>query len=230
MSHSLTITDFLANPNEGLSEFISIDSMKQAIEESSWNFHRSVFDHTMKVFGAVDKVISLQVPYLELLKPIKQDIAVYVDTTLGTHSRRVLLKAAVLLHDLGKVSLMCTGEREGTGCPGHAEESRRMFELKSSNILPLPMREHNYVSEIIGKHHDADRFICCQGEEQCAFELQKYRDENESMLIDLLLFYLCDFEGSKINFMVERQKPLIWKKISGLIFDAFKERRSYSAV
>jgi len=140
-----------------------------------------------------------------------------------------LLKVSSLLHDLGKVSLIRTGERWGTACPGHAEESRKIFE-SAGHVLPLPLREHNYVASIIGKHHDAEHFVGCQSTEQCEAELERYKRENEGIMIDLLLFYLCDFEGSKINLTVERQKPLIFKKICGVIFEAFAVRRSYSLV
>lgn len=226
MTHSLTVDEFLANPNQGLSEFISVDAMKQTVEESVWNFHQSVFSHTMKVLGVVDRIISLETPHLDLLRPVKRELSVYMDAPMVTHSRRILLKVSALLHDLGKVFVIRTGEeQEGTACPEHAEESRKLFESKIG-LLPLPFREQKYVAEIIGKHHKAENFLCCQGEEDCDIEFHKYREENEQILIDLLVFYLCDFEGSKVDFMVLRQKPIVFRKICSILLETFLWRRN----
>ncbi len=225
MPRSVTISEFLSHPALGLEEFVQVELLTRTVEDNEWHNGQSVWDHGMRTYRAVDKIISLHDPLLRILSPIKSEIAAHMDSTFGTHPRRVLMKVAALLHDIGKVSCVQTGLREQTACPGHAAESRKVFERHGS-VLPLPMREREYIAGIIGGHHDIDRFLSCQGDEHCAAELQKFRRENEHILIDLLIFYLCDFEGSKINFMVRRQKPQIWNKICGVLFDAFKERRA----
>lgn len=142
-----------------------------------------------------------------------------MDSLVAEHSRRTLLKVAALLHDIGKISTIQSAGRGATSCPEHATESLRIFESRR-HFLPLTFREQAYVAQIIEKHHDIDRFICCQSPEHCAAGLERYRRENEHILIDLLLFYLSDVEGSRTSQAVKNQKPLIWKQISGIIFDA----------
>lgn len=221
MNQILDVAQFISNPKENIQKFISIRDLVRTVENNDWHLSQSVLDHTMDVFNSVDRIISLDDPLMRYVEPIRQEILEYMDTPVRSNSRRLLLKIAALLHDLGKVSTIQIKSDGKTTCPGHALESKRLFEQKAE-LLSAPQIEVAYIANIIGKHHDADAFMDALELDKYADELARYRSGNKDTVVDLLFFYIFDFEGCKINSNIRDQKPSMYKKVCNIIFDEFK--------
>ncbi len=122
--------------------------LQEAIEHSAdgWHDHESVFDHTLSVMNAMEKIL---LDYRKLKKIFGKKI--------DKNTKKILLKVATILHDVGKKKTMV--EQDGfTKCPGHEKMGVDIAEkiLKNFNISEAETR---YVLDIIANHTELHKLL-----------------------------------------------------------------------
>lgn len=122
--------------------------LQQAVENSAdgWHDHESVFDHTLSVMSALEKILS---NYRKLKRIFNKKI--------DKNTKKILLKVTTIFHDIGKKGTMV--EQDGfTRCPGHEELGVKMTKeiLKSFDISE---KETQFVLDIIANHTEFHKLL-----------------------------------------------------------------------
>lgn len=117
--------------------------LQTVIENSddSWHDNESVFDHTMMVMSALERL------FLDAKRNLKRELNQKIDQ----NSKKILLKVAAIFHDIAKKETIVVKEDGYTSCPGHAELGKK----KAEPILErfdLSEKEKQFVLDIIGGH------------------------------------------------------------------------------
>jgi UTP:GlnB (protein PII) uridylyltransferase len=123
---------------ESLPEFYELkDSVENS--EDGWHQQEPVFDHTLSVMEALEKV------FID-----NNNLEAVFDKKIDNYSRKDLLEIAAAFHDIGKKEAMAK-EGEFTKCAGHEKISVE----KTKAILErfnLSHRENELVLDIIANH------------------------------------------------------------------------------
>lgn len=117
--------------------------LKNVIENTNdgWHDNESTFDHTIAVMSALEKM------FLKASGRLKKTLNQKIDT----NTRRILLKVAVIFHDIAKKETIIKDENGFTSFPEHAELSAK----KTKNILErfdLSEKEKQFILDIIAGH------------------------------------------------------------------------------
>lgn len=213
----IDLQGFIARPESYHEAFAPIRDLEQVIENNEWHQRQSVFDHSIATFRAIRPTLDIALPELSSFVDQRQRIAQYASSRVnGDHVRADLLSFSALFHDAGKTTTLVMTPDGKTSCPDHAKESAQIFG-RVRDLFEVSWREGEYVQNIIAHHHDADAFIDTTGTSKFESEVRTFFTVNREIVIDLLLFYIADFEGCKTCEKIKRLKKQHYEVVFGLI-------------
>jgi putative nucleotidyltransferase with HDIG domain len=124
--------------------------LKDVIENSAdgWHDQESVFDHTLSVMNALEKA------FLNFHGYIKGTI----NKEVTTNTRKILLKVATVLHDIGKKETIVKDQNGFTICEGHEKISVQKAK-KILNLFDVSREEAEFILNIIENHHIFHRLL-----------------------------------------------------------------------
>ena len=224
---SKKLREIINDPEANLSQILDITMLENTIENNDWHLSQSVLDHTLKVFKHLENIFQLEFPYSSNLNPHKDLFINYMVSKVNNkHSRLNLLKFAALLHDIGKPDTIVINNNGITSCPNHAIISADMFR-KLSDQFDIDSIEKDYILQIIKKHHNHDNFIGFMDSADYREKKSFFIKENKIFSVDLLAFYLADFEGCDVNDQISKTKSSIYSEVINTIgscLDEFKDK------
>ncbi len=117
--------------------------LKDVVENSNdgWHDNESVFDHTLSVISALEK----------LFLGAKGNIKKLLNQKIDKNTRKILLKVAAIFHDIAKKETIAKDENGFTSCPHHAERGTEKTE-KILEHFDLSRKEKQFILDIIGGH------------------------------------------------------------------------------
>jgi tRNA nucleotidyltransferase/poly(A) polymerase len=122
--------------------------LQKNLEQNDYH-HLDVWEHTLESISQLERVLDIEE---EVLKPWEEKITEYIDFEYSSgHSRRSLMKLAMLLHDIAKPH--CRGRREDGRITfiGH-ERLGSDYCRDYLDRLRFPRYERNYVCGLIEGH------------------------------------------------------------------------------
>tara|TARA_Y100000310_G_C20465746_1_gene707570 strand:+ start:256 stop:933 length:678 start_codon:yes stop_codon:yes gene_type:complete len=168
---------------EDLPEFYEL---KKVVEKSAWHQQWSVMEHTLAVMGHLEK----------LMDGAAENFSKYLNEMVEKHTRRELLWALALLHDIGKKeTIKEVGEM--ITCPGHEDRGA----LKAQVLLPkfdLTEAEQAIVVELIKHHGDLHKIVAPENTEREA-QMAELKKAAPHLFWMLLVFCQADTEGSQLQ-------------------------------
>ena len=119
--------------------------LKEVIENSKdgWHDNESVFDHTLFVMSALEK----------LFLKIGKNLETILNQKIDKNTRKILLKIATMFHDIAKKETWTKDENGFTHFPRHGELSGQKT-IKILDRFDLSTREKQFVADIIAGHMD----------------------------------------------------------------------------
>lgn len=147
---SITISQVTAvslKNNQYRSDFPEYYELETLEENGLWHDHQNVFDHVVKVFENLENDLAV-------LTPVGR---VYLEQTIGNHSRENLLKVATLLHDIAKKETLID-ENGKANCPGHEHlaagqvdnfKDRFGLDVQSLAYVKRIVLHHGFISDIL---------------------------------------------------------------------------------
>jgi len=124
--------------NENYAELLpEFYQLKKVVENSPWHVHQTVFDHVVKVYEEMEKLLK------------KSNLS---------PERKKLLRIATLLHDIAKPDTLITDQEGMARCPGHellgasrVKNFAQRFCLNELETITVEkiVRYHGFISEMI---------------------------------------------------------------------------------
>jgi hypothetical protein len=108
-----------------------------------------------------------------------------------------------LFHDIGKEDTIVKAADGTTRCPDHAAVSAYRFDGLGCQF-DLVHAERQYVHEIIARHHCADSIF--EATDSRDRTMKEFLVRNSDYTVDLLIFYVADFEGCDASSEVRQLK------------------------
>lgn len=131
--------------------------LESAVENGPWHDNQNVLDHVIAVFAGLEKVLELDGDGRASAQKIF--IETYLSESIGTKTRREILKVATLLHDIAKVDTLVKRPDGTANCPGHeligaarVKNFADRFDLSKNDeeYVERIVRYHGFISEILG--------------------------------------------------------------------------------
>ena len=170
---------------ESLPEFYEL---KDSVENSKdgWHQQESVFDHTLSVMEAAEKIFA-----------DNKNLEVSFEKKIDDYSRKELLQVATAFHDIGKKEAMVK-EGEFTKCTGHekigVEKTKAI--LERFNLSP---RETELVLNIIA-NHSVFHHLLNPDNQNFQKDLEKLHNGfDESIYPELIVLSYADTINSKLK-------------------------------
>ncbi len=172
-------------------------ALKSITENNPWHSNQNVFDHVVAVFEGLEEVSRLN--FLDDKK--RNKLSNYLNTKVGSLSRKELLTVATLLHDVAKADLLIKSPSGNTSCPGHELIGSSMV-IRFSDVFGLDEKGINQVTKIVHYHGDVNDFLTLiiHKDNQKKY-LRLLRTVVEDIDIELLLFMYADMMGSDLKML-----------------------------
>jgi len=162
--------------------------LKNSIENSKdgWHQQESVFDHTLNVMEALEKIFA-----------DNKNLKAALDKKIDNYSRKELLEIATAFHDIGKKEAL-TKECEFTKCAGHEE-----IGVKKTKIIlerfNLSSREIELVLDII-VNHSVFHHLLSPDNLNFQEDLESLKNRfGESIYPELIILSYADTVNSKLK-------------------------------
>ncbi len=124
-------------------------SSRDCVENNTWHNHESVFDHTLKVFGNMAKI-------MKNINNVRTEK--WLDEKIGKRSRKELLLISSLLHDMSKGESLVNNNDGITSCPKHEEragEKTKQFSV----VFGMDDKEIELVKKIVSHHGEMHKAL-----------------------------------------------------------------------
>jgi len=160
--------------------------LEELVENNPWHNNDNVLNHTISVLRELE----------ELIKKLKDEIKVYLDKKIDTHSRKELLFLAALLHDIGKRETY-KKEKDTTECLGHEEAGV----IKLKRILPnfdLSEDGREFVIKLV-RHHGFFHDILNYPGENPEKKTEEFKEKYPDIFLELILLSIADMCGSQLR-------------------------------
>lgn len=135
-------------------KFPEFYALKKIIENNSAHAKQNVFDHSLKALTAYNKILSLDF----LKNKQKRKIKKYLVLKTERYSRKDLLIAACLLHDIGKKETLIRDNLGQTATPNHEIISSLMV-ANFASLFALGFKARKQIEKIIFYHTFAHQLI-----------------------------------------------------------------------
>jgi len=158
--------------------------LKSVVENNDWHSNENVFDHTFSVLKHLKKIIS------ELSPKTKE----YLNEEIGDNTRKSLLIAATIFHDIGKKEVITD---DGKFTPNHEEQSYE----KAKNILKrfsLSDDEIGIVLKVIRSHGLLHRILLLNNH-NFEKDITNFRKEFHDIHVELILLAYADTLSSYLK-------------------------------
>ena len=161
--------------------------LKSTIENSAdgWHNKESVFDHTISVMSALEKIIAEN-----------KNVGKYLSEKIGSYSKKTLLITSALLHDIGKKETLVK-KGDFTSCSGHEKTSCE----KSGVILKNLNISHDgtqRILKIIAHHHEFHKILGL-GKDDLEKKYLKIKKDFKDIFPELILLSYADTARSKLK-------------------------------
>jgi UTP:GlnB (protein PII) uridylyltransferase len=166
-------------------EFYELESV---IEVNEWHDHDSVFSHTLNVLGKLEA----------LIKKYEGVVGEHLDENLIKYSRRELLYASAMLHDIAKKDCFATMPDGTTSCPGH----EGFGATKAGRILDrfdLDASEKSYVVDLVKNHGFFDDVAAPGNSLNAKKDVKRFQYDHPGMLIEMVLLSYADTTGNQLS-------------------------------
>jgi len=200
-----------------------INLLEKTIENNSWHQKQSVSNHTYEVIKSLDKIIALDNKYLGYLEQNRNNYIKYFQEKLFNRYPRIMyLKLAALFHDIGKPDTLIINDLGETSCPNHWLKSLELIK-EIVNLVDINEDELSYIKKIILYHHEPDSFLEYAGKTEYSKRKSEFIKKLDNLSIDLLTFYLADFEGCSVEPEIEETKRQIYNEVAKVISELLNE-------
>jgi UTP:GlnB (protein PII) uridylyltransferase len=165
-------------------EFYELDGV---VEINSWHDHDSVFNHTINVLGKLEA----------LVKKYENKLGEHLDEKLRVYTRRELLFASALLHDIAKNDCFKTMPNGTTECLGH----EGFGATKAARILDrfdLDADEKAFVVDLVRNHGFFDD-VAAAGNRSADKDVKRFQYDHPGMLIEMTLLSYADTTGNQME-------------------------------
>jgi hypothetical protein len=170
-------------------------ALKKVIENNSWHINQNVFDHSVAVFKALEKILKLDF----LKKETENKIEKYLKEKIGDYTRKELLIIATLLHDIAKSELLIKDSSGKTSCPGHEIIGSLMVD-KFAERFNLDKQGKDFIGRMIHYHGFVSTILTLILEKKNSAKLFNYLKKSAGdIYIELLLFIYADILGSDLK-------------------------------
>jgi len=152
-----TITAHALKSCEYADVFPEYYELANVIENGQWHDNQNVLDHVIAVFAGLEKVLEFDGD--ERASSQKNFVETYLSKSIGTKTRREILKVATLLHDIAKVDTLVKRPDGTANCPGHeligaarVKNFAERFDLSKNDeeYVERIVRYHGFISEMLG--------------------------------------------------------------------------------
>ena len=182
--------------------------LKKVVENNDWHNKETVFNHTLSVLDNLEKII----------RNSKKEVRQALYETVGKNTRKNLLGAAALLHDIGKKETII--DLKGIRyCPGHeqagakkAKKILKRFDLseKESKIITDIIRNHGLIHDIIGlgdrnfkkdivKNRGLSHIVVGLINKDFQEEYKNFKKKFSNIYLELILLAFADTIGSYLK-------------------------------
>lgn len=121
--------------------------LQEIVENNAWHSHQPVLDHSLLSAERLLQILtSKQIPI-----EARSALEAYLGRQIGGLPRRELLKIAVLLHDIGKITTLEIQPDGTTWCPGHAEVGATLVPAYAG-VFGMTAAQLAYVERIVRFH------------------------------------------------------------------------------
>jgi hypothetical protein len=179
---NITISNLISNKLLNiLPEFYAL---KNNIENNPWHKNQTTYNHTILVLQALEKNIA---KYTNLHK--------YLNQKVEKNTRRDILFAATMLHDIAKPKTLIITKEEWIMFPNHEKESAKLAKiiLNKFNLTP---NENSLICNIIENHDEIHSFL---NQNPNIFSLEKSKQKHFNIFVYILLLTKSDTEGSNLK-------------------------------
>ena len=188
-----------------------VQALANVRDVNQYHTEPTVLDHTKAVKAALDDSLNfgfIQVP------EVRARLRTYFFHNVGHYTKRDLLGACALLHDIGKA---CVTERGRpvmqtkfggvTSCPNHAEVGAKAA-LEILNELGLEKPEVDYMTQVISNHMRPLRlYTGLSTANHPAVVFRKFQEAVGDVYLDVLVHARADRLGGTLN--EECQFPVV---------------------
>ena len=170
---------------EELPEFFAL---KQVVENNAWHNNDTVFNHVLTVWEKLKDIIERAGP----------KVKVYLAEMVDSYTRKDLLFAGTLFHDIAKIPDVAETQSDGTILfPGHeiigAEKVKVILER-----FDLSDREKSIVVKII-ENHGVLHSIIYQSNQLLNGDFDIFSLKFSDIFVELILLTVADTAGSQLE-------------------------------
>jgi len=206
-----TLTAAALREKQYLAELPEYYALETVVENNPWHDHQNVLDHVIKVYTALEQLLKFE----ECAVSQKTVLLTYFSSTVGSHSREEVVRAAALLHDIAKIDTLVTTADGSAYCPGHeligasrvhTFSERLALDTVTEEYVERIVRYHGFISEILN-------YILIYGDKQKYFKL--FLETVGDVALELVLhmqadIYGCDLERLDKTGFEQRVNLLHW--------------------
>lgn len=178
-----------------LAELPEYYALETVVENNPWHDRQNVLDHVIKVYAALEQLLE----FGECADLQKTFLFKYFSHAVGNHSRKEIVCAATLLHDIAKSDTLVTTADDSSYCPGHELigasrvhkfSKRLMLDAVAADYVERIVRYHGFISEILN-------YILMYGNKQKYFEL--FSETVGDVALELVLHMQADIHGCDLE-------------------------------
>lgn len=198
------------------------DRLASTVENNSWHVAQSVMDHATATFEAARRLETL------VDEPdLQQHVARFL-RAVPAHCQRTrmdLLRAAALLHDIGKPQTLRRLPDGTTSCPQHAKVGAELLrgQRESLRAHGLTASDCEYVIDIVQRHHDMDAFVEANDDATQVLQRHHFLKGSGELAGDLMLFYLADLEGCRMAASEEEKNGARIARVQSVLSQLLQE-------
>ncbi|MFH0987875.1 MAG: HD domain-containing protein [Parcubacteria group bacterium] len=154
--------------------------LKEVIENNPWHKNETVFDHTISVLTALNKV----------LKNLDSIATKHLNEQIDGATKKDLLKIATLLHDIAKGETIVK-KKDADTCPGHEAMGAKKAQ-KILSRLRFTARQVKFICDII-ENHSRLHILLASDRDILQRDFLKFKKRfARSIFVELLLLALAD--------------------------------------
>ena len=141
----------------------------------------------------------------------------YLNKKINSHSKKELIKVAILLHDISKKETIVIADNKTTSFPNHEEEG----EVKAKKLLDnfdISQEEKEFIVSVISNH--GKPHVILRDRNNCDSNLNKLKKEINEIYRETLILAMVDTIGSKLkqnnkgnyNFRINKYREILGLK------------------
>lgn len=177
--------------------------LKNIFENNPWH-HETTFEHVLMVLREYEK--------------FTQEYSFdYLNKKINSHSKKELIKVAILLHDISKKETIIIADNKTTSFPNHEEEGG----VKAKKLLDnfdISQEEKEFIVSVISNH--GKPHVILRDRNNCASNLNKLKKEINEIYRETLILAMVDTIGSKLkqnnegnyNFRINKYREILGLK------------------